>query len=169
MPNQPESYHIKAKAYFNLGQVDQVLGGILNEPGRLEQAANDYKQVIQAYEGGSQEIQEIASLAYARLGLLAVFQNDLEGAVNWYEKALAIASPYYKAIYAASLGRIYFQYGVEAIQDGNEASARARLEQAKSHLEDALAQARAQARQELIDEYQPVYDDLMKNYAKYLG
>ena len=168
LPNQPKEYHIEPKAYFNLGQVDQVLGGILNEPGRLDQAAEDYKHVTQDYEAGDNEIQEIASLSYARLGLLAVFQNDLEGAVNWYQKALDIASPYYQAVYSGSLGRIYYEYGVEAIQAGNEAAARARLQRAKTLLEDTLVRAKAQTRQDLIDEYQPVYDDLVKNYAKYL-
>jgi tetratricopeptide (TPR) repeat protein len=169
LPDQPKEYHIIPKAYFYLGQVDQVLGQVLNEPGRLEQAANDYKQVTQAYEAGDDEIQEIASFSYARQGLMAVGQNDLEGAVNLYQKALDIASPYYQAIYSGSLGRIYFQYGVNAIDAGDEAAARARLGRAKSLLEDTLARARAQTRQDLIDEYQPLYDELVKNYAKYLG
>ena len=106
LKDAPESAQISVKVHFGLGQVylmrDQVDGG-----GWIEQARGEFEVVTQTYEAGNQAISDLAAQAYARLALIAALQNDLSGAVENYQKAIAIASPYYQAYYNARLGEAY--------------------------------------------------------------
>lgn len=168
LPDQPLEYYLPAKAHFSLGQVYQVRGEAFGQPEQFEKAEAEYKQVIQEYNAGADSLQEIAALSYARLGLLALARGSIEGAVNQFEAALEIASPYYQAVFTDSLGRLYFEYGIQAVEGGDEANARPRLQRAEKLLEEALRRAQANAEQVLVDEYQGLLKTLREEYGQYL-
>lgn len=168
LPGQPPEYNLPAKAAFSLGQLYQVRGEAFSQPEQYDQAEAEYQQVIQAYQAGAVALQEFATQAYARLGLLAINRGELENAFNQFEKALEIASPYYQAIYTSSIAVTYFEYGIQAAEAGDEPNARARLQRAETLLEEALARAKANADQTLVNEYEGYLKTLREEYGKYL-
>jgi tetratricopeptide (TPR) repeat protein len=169
LPGQPESHNIPAKAHFSLGQSYLVRALILGEAEAGSRAQAEFDQVIQAYEGGSTTLQEIASFAYARLGLLeALVNGDLEESARRYQQAYDISSPYFKADNAQSLGRVYFDQGIQFVKEGDSTLASQKFSLARKWLEDGIRLAESLGRQELIDDYQTLLDDLLANYGQYL-
>ncbi len=168
LADQPPEYHLPAKAHFSLGQVYQVRGEAFGQLEQLDQAEAEYNQVIEAYKTGAVSLQEMASQAYARLGYLEIVRGSIEGAVNQYEAALEIASPYYQAVFSDALGRLYFEYGIQAVEAGDETNARPRLQRAEKLLEEALRRAQANTDQALVDEYQALLKTLRDEYGSYL-
>jgi tetratricopeptide (TPR) repeat protein len=168
LPDQPVEYHLPAKAHFSLGQVYQVRGEAFGQEELFDLAKAEYQQVIEEYKAGADSLQEMASQSYARLGYLEIVRGSIEGAVNQYEAALEIASPYYQAVYSDALGRLYFEYGVQAVEAGDETNARPRLQRAEKLLEEALKRAQANTDQVLVDQYQALLTALSEEYGQYL-
>lgn len=110
MSGSPESANVQTKSAFGLGQVYFVKSQILGEDW-IEQANDEFTKVIEDYEGGDERIGETASHAYARMGLIAWLNGDLESAVAFYRKAIESASPYYQGYYFASIGDLYLAAG----------------------------------------------------------
>ena len=104
--NSPESANIETKAAFGLGQIYFVKAQIYGEDW-VKQAKNEFKKVIEDYEAGDERINEIASHAYARMGLIAWIEGDADSAVEYYQKAVGVASPFYQGYYNATIGEIY--------------------------------------------------------------
>ena len=110
MEGSPESSNVQTKSALGLGQVYFVKSQILGEDW-IKRANDEFKKVIEDYESGDERIGETASHAYARIGLIAWLNGDLESAVEFYVKAIEAASPYYQGYYFASLGDIYMAAG----------------------------------------------------------
>jgi tetratricopeptide (TPR) repeat protein len=93
-----------------LGQIhlvrNQVSGG-----DDYQAAIKAFEQVIQAYEGGNVQVIDHASHAYARLGIIHHLMGENDLAVEYYGKAIEIASPAYQASNWATLGEIYLVMG----------------------------------------------------------
>jgi tetratricopeptide (TPR) repeat protein len=104
--NPPESANIETKSAFGLGQIYFVKAQIYGEDW-VEKAKNEFNTAIEDYEAGDERISELASHAYARLGLIAWSEGDTETAVEYYQKAIGIASPFYQGYYYATIGEIY--------------------------------------------------------------
>ena len=104
--NVPESANIQTKSAFGLGQIYFVKAQILGEDW-IESAKNEFSMVIEDYEAGDERISELASHAYARLGLLKWLEGDTEKAIEYYQKAIEIASPFYQGYYYGTIGEIY--------------------------------------------------------------
>ena len=104
--NSPESANISTKSAFGLGQIYFVKSQIYGEDW-IERAKNEFNIVIEDYEAGDVRLREIVSHAYARMGLFAWFEGDLETAVDFYRKAIEVASPFFQGYYYASIGDIY--------------------------------------------------------------
>ena len=183
LKNQPDSYNIPSKAYFSLGQIYQMRGQILaaGEAGAeadalTKKAADDltkkaidyYEKVTQAYEctaGTDPEscavknIQEIASFAYARLGLLyALLQEpNYPLAMENYQKSFDISSPYFKSVATFSKGVIQLQIALEATpaQGEDKTQYAGLLEAAQKTMELGVQRAQTLSKQEVIDEYSP--------------
>ncbi len=185
LPNQPAEYNIPEKAALGLGQIYQTRGQIYTDAGQAElaktafqRAAAEYQKIVDAYLGGAKNAVEQAIHAYANLGLLAAGYGDqetqagnlqaaneqYEQAIEPYLKAYELASPYFQAEYAAAIGRISFQQGVNARDLGDQATAVEKFKRAEKYLKEGLRLAERLSRQQLIDEFQPVLDDLQKNY-----
>ena len=110
MSGSPESANVQTKSAFGLGQVYFVKSQILGEDW-IERANDEFIKVIEDYESGDERIGETASHAYARMGLIAWLNGDLESAVAFYRKAIESASPYYQGYYFSSIGDLYLAAG----------------------------------------------------------
>ena len=117
MEGSPASANVQTKSALGLGQVYFVKSQILGEDW-IERANDEFAKVIEDYESGDERIGETASHAYARIGLIAWLNGDLESAVEFYGKAIKAASPYYQGYYFASIGDIYMAAGrMDAARD----------------------------------------------------
>ncbi len=177
LPDQPEPYNVPSHAYFSLGQVYQVRGQILEEDGMTEQALEAYKKVTEAYECpgvqtgtpappncGDKTLTEIASYAYARMGLMYALQGKYDESLAEYQKAFEISSPYFKAETTFSQGVVYLQQALE--MNGAETPGQSAvntavevgtlLADAQAKLEDGVRRAESLAKQDLIDSYTPI-------------
>lgn len=120
----PVSAHIPAKVHFGLGQIYMVRGDYAlkvmkeNDSGRLpaglipaeeafSRAAEEFEQVIDLRESGEVALDDLASQAYARLGMIDRMNGDFDGAVEKIKKAIELASPYYEVRFYALLGDTY--------------------------------------------------------------
>lgn len=102
----PESMNYEAKINFSLGQIyllrAQMLGGDW-----LEQSLAKFTEVIQAYEMGNQQIENLTGHAHAKAGLVELLLGNIDEAVNHYKAAVELVTPYYQAHYFSILGEIY--------------------------------------------------------------
>lgn len=190
LKNQPASYNIPSKANFSLGQVYQVRGQILGEPGMIAEAIKSYEKVTKAYEcslanaggtppaagtpgaGGAnsgtppaaagecstKNIQELASFAYARLGLLNAQppEPNYPLAIENYQKSFNISSPYFKSIATFSKGVIQLQMAYAALDKAEpEARIAELLGTAQQTLEQGVQRAQTLSKQEVIDDFAP--------------
>ena len=106
LENSPESANLGTKSAFGLGQIYFVKAQIHGEDW-IERAKNEFNIVIEDYEAGDERIREIVSHAYARVALIAWLESDTETAVEFYRKAIEVASPFFQGYYYASIGEIY--------------------------------------------------------------
>jgi len=122
MDGSPESANIQTKSAFGLGQIYIVKAQILGEEW-IGRANDEFQKVIDDFEAGDEQIGETASHAYARIGLIAWMNGELESAVEFYRTAIEAASPFYQGYYFASIGDIYLAAGRvdEAREAYNEA------------------------------------------------
>ncbi len=103
----PQNAYLDIKTQFSLGQIYIVKSQVLSDPDFLEKAETAFQYVVDSYQNGNAPIQDFASHAFARLGLINRMNSNTAEAIKYYEKAIEIASPYYKGFYSASLAEIY--------------------------------------------------------------
>ncbi len=103
----PENANIAIKVNFGLGQIFLVRYLANKDSAWLEQAQTKFESVVQEYDSGNWRIVDIAGHAHARLGKIAMWQNDPATAVEEYTKAIELVTPYYQAYYHTRLGKIY--------------------------------------------------------------
>ena len=74
----------------------------------LDESIKKFAQVIQEYEGGNEQIEDIAAHAYARMGLIEdVFNHEPQKAIANYKEAAELTSPFYRGEYNGRLGDLY--------------------------------------------------------------
>lgn len=118
----PESANIPEKVNFGLGQIyfvqSQATGRDL-----YSKAISAFEQVVHEYESGNHQIVDHACHAYVRLGLIYHLKHEHDLAIDYYNKAIKIASPFYQAAYLATLGELQLAAGKksEAINAYEEA------------------------------------------------
>jgi len=140
LPDLPPSAHIPGLVHFGLGQIYMARGFYgrslvennaanelpagLNPPQQeFSGAAQEFEQVIALQEAGEDALLSLASQAHANLGMLARLDGDFAGAVEQIEKAIDLASPYYRVRFYALLGDTYRIAGdskraIQAYTDG---------------------------------------------------
>jgi tetratricopeptide (TPR) repeat protein len=106
----PESANIETKVHFGLGQIHFVRA-IATGGNWLPQAESEFLKVVQDYEGGNARVVELAGHAYARLGVIARLEGDMDAAAESYLCATQLVSPYYQAYYFTRLGEVYAAAG----------------------------------------------------------
>jgi hypothetical protein len=189
LPDQEPSYNIPEKVALSLGQLYQARGDLATQANQPDLAKQDYQQAQDAYQqvvdsflNGNKTASEVAMFAYARLGLLATgfgdqqtYAGNLQAANDEYERAIAqylkayeLAGAYFKSEYAASIGRLSYQQGINALDLTNPAAASEVFLRAQKYLQEGLRLAESLSRQQLIDEYQPDLDKLQQDYGQYL-
>ena len=141
----PESMNIPPKVHFNLGQIYLVRGQV-QDPQWLETAQAEFNQVLSKYKSGVERIQEMASQAYARSALIYRLQGNPEAAIEYYDEAIASASPYYKALYMSRKAEVYVDQG--------------QVKQAIAALEEAIREAEFYAYPELVTQFNSRINEL---------
>lgn len=107
LENLPASANVGTKVQFGLAQI-YLLRYTFADGDWLEQAVALFQAVVDQYEGGNAQIEDIAAHAYARLGLIRDrIDGDPVAARDLYMKAVDHASPFYKAEYQARVGDLY--------------------------------------------------------------
>jgi tetratricopeptide (TPR) repeat protein len=128
--DQPASANIETKVHFYRGQIAIIRDYCKLTGGDwLAEGEKEFTWVTGQYETrkqndqGFEEIETIASKAYARLGYIAYQQGDPQAAIALFQKAIDIASPYDRGEFTATLGDIYGAIGEreQAIQAYDEA------------------------------------------------
>jgi hypothetical protein len=118
----PPTANVETKMHFGLGQIyfvrAQLEGGDW-----LERSRQEFLLVTADYESGNQLVVLQTSHAYARLGLIARLEDQLDQAVQYYQQSIAIASPFYQAYYNTRLGETYLSADLkeEALETYQEA------------------------------------------------
>jgi tetratricopeptide (TPR) repeat protein len=107
LTNAPASAHIETKVQFGLGQIYLVRFAI-DGGDWLTESKKKFEAVISDFEAGNEAIADLASHAYARLGLIKEWlEDDIPGALAMYELAVRYTSPFYQAEYRAKMGDLY--------------------------------------------------------------
>lgn len=107
LENVPQSANVETKVQLGLGQI-YLVRYALTGGDWLRQATAHFQAIIDEYEGGNAQIDDLAAHAYARLGLIEDTVNgDTTAARDFYIKAVDLASPFYKAEYQARIGDLY--------------------------------------------------------------
>lgn len=101
-----ESANIEPKVHFGLGQIYLARSQISSEEW-LGKAKIEFEQVISEYDGGNQRIENRCGHAYARLGLIAKIEDDIPLAIDYYQKASELVSPFYQVYYLTRLAEVY--------------------------------------------------------------
>jgi hypothetical protein len=127
----PESANIGAKVHFGLGQTDLArflhelaTGGDSNR--LLAQAEMEFQEVVKEYNGGNVRIANLAGHSYARLGLIAAhFHGNTNDAVDLYNNAINLVTPYYQSYFNTTIGELYvdscqLDLAMKAYQDAIE-------------------------------------------------
>ncbi len=109
-PDQLTEENIGTKVHFYLGQI-YIARSQIDDPSWLQTAEGEFDLVIEDYLAGDDRVKELASHAFARRGLIAMIQQDRETAKSFYQSAIEITSPRYKAYYSSKLAEIYFEEG----------------------------------------------------------
>jgi tetratricopeptide (TPR) repeat protein len=109
----PESANIPAKRHFGLGQIYLVRALVMGEDWQ-DRAHTEFEQVVQEYQSGNERIVDLAGHAYARLAWIAKRQDDPEAAIDNYQHAIGLVTPYYQAYYYTCLGEVYVSAGQRA-------------------------------------------------------
>ena len=155
LEGQPESANIPAKAHFHRGQIYLARYGVnilipAGEADWIAKAKDEFTFVVTEYEAGDTSLKSLASHTYYRLGLCAFYRNskDPSQAIALIEKAISIASPFYRAEYTAGLGSLYKYLGEK--------------ENAIQAYEDAIAIAESNGDAKSAQKYQQALDELMQ-------
>jgi tetratricopeptide (TPR) repeat protein len=126
LEDQPDTANIETKAHFLLGQI-----ALAKYEARIEvddwltKSHEEFLNVISDYNSGDTRVENLASHAYARLGVIAFLQENPEEAILNINEAIRLASPFYEGEYYALLGDIYCEEKLnqEAIDAYEEALA----------------------------------------------
>jgi tetratricopeptide (TPR) repeat protein len=120
---QQPSADIPSKVAFGLGQIDLVKWW--SGMDTLATAVKHFEQVITNYDqGANPRIQELASEAYARLGLVKRQLGDIDGALEQFMTAIELSTfPDRKGLYWATMADLYDQKGDDTkAEEGNHSS-----------------------------------------------
>ena len=153
LEDQPASANIETKVHFYRGQI-AIIRDACHQAGNdwLVTAHDEFNWVINHYEILQQNneqfngIESLASHSYARLGYIAYQSGNFNGAVDWLNKSVEIASPYYQAYYTSLIGDIYQSAG--------------QSEKAIQAYEDAIAIAISNGDGESVKIYQEKLQDI---------
>lgn len=112
LSDAPLEANIEAKVAFGLGQIDLVRARI-DGNAWLERAQEKFENVIREYEDGNESIRALAGHSLARLGAIALMQEDpdRDTAAENYLRATDLVTPYWKAFYFSKVGDIYIEIG----------------------------------------------------------
>jgi hypothetical protein len=107
LKGQDDTANIETKVHFLRGQIAFVKY-IAQIEGKdsLNESYSEFLSVVSDYESGEYRVKNLASHAYARLGLISSLQADVDVSISNIEKAIEIASPFYKGEYYALLGDV---------------------------------------------------------------
>jgi tetratricopeptide (TPR) repeat protein len=154
LEDQPASANIETKAHYYEGHI-ALLRDKCQQPGGewVQSAKDEFAWVVQEYESRKQAGQDFATLekfashAYAELGLIAYrHENDADTAIQYLDKSVAIASPFYKGYNSYLIGLIYENTH--------------RIEQARQAYQQAIAIADTYADGASLAKYQQALDAL---------
>lgn len=106
LKDQPLGASIEEKYHFGLGQIYFARSQV-DDGNWLEKAEQEYRAVVNEFENGNEQIVDIAGHAYARLALISIIRGDLDTAVDQYNQAISLSSPYLKALYSTSIAEIH--------------------------------------------------------------
>jgi tetratricopeptide (TPR) repeat protein len=104
LPEIPENANVLPKTYYGLGQV------YLAE-GHFDLAEGEFLRIIDDFQRGNENLENLASHAYARVGWIARKEGDYPQAINFIDNAIDHASPYYRVRYHVLLGDTYWEMG----------------------------------------------------------
>jgi tetratricopeptide (TPR) repeat protein len=145
LEDQPETANIDSKAHFLLGQIALAKYEAQIEGDEwLTQSYNEFRSVVSDYKPGDTRMANLASHAYARLGVISYLEGNPEEAISNINDAIKLASPFYEGEYFALLGDIY--------------CAESQTEQATDAYEEALLIADANGDVERAREYETKLD-----------
>lgn len=117
--------NIVTKAHFKLGRIhllraQALLAQLEMNSGNTETdqvetelrlAEAEYDLVIDDYDQGDQLVEDLASHALAAKGLISMLRGDFAQAIPRFQRAIELASPFYKGQFSAALGDSYFYNG----------------------------------------------------------
>lgn len=109
--NQPPTADIPTKVALGLGQV--YLAQWFSGEGTLPQAIEQFELVIEYYDNGKNpHVQEFASEAYARLGLIDQQKKNIDLALQKFTTAMHLSTnPSRRGLYWATLANLYKTQG----------------------------------------------------------
>jgi tetratricopeptide (TPR) repeat protein len=136
---------IEPKAHWGLGRI-YYLQGRRGDKDMLEQAKREFQWIIDEYEAGNTRIANRAGHARAWLGLMAREEDDIDGAIEHYSRAVELVTPFYQAFYSIRLGELHCRAGEVVL--------------AIEAYEDAVDQARLYGFRESVEEYTDKLNEL---------
>jgi len=104
--NPPESANIETKVHFGLGQV-YFVRALVSGGDWMARAEAEFEQVLREYDSGNVQVANLAGHSHAWLGLIARQRENVAAAVEHYEHAVELATPFYQAYYYTRLGEVY--------------------------------------------------------------
>lgn len=108
LENQPESANLETKVHFYRGMITLSRHfAQLPEGEWLATAQQEFSRVIHNFEADNSRVEELAAHAYARLGIIAREQQDIDQAIVYLQHATEHASPYYEGEYYTWLANLY--------------------------------------------------------------
>ena len=142
--NSPESANIESKVNFSLGQIyfTRFATGD-NSDNWMQRAKNAFQAVVYDFENNNnQAIDDLAAHAYARLGIISLYEGQLEDTFRYMGLAVEYASPFYEAEYQILMGDFYALEAVCEIENASRAYERAitMLNNSVSYGGDALVE-----------------------------
>lgn len=101
---------IEPRVRFGLAQI-YFVWGLIEDQVWLDRARDELLWVRDEYLGGRSELSGRAGHAYAVLGRIAALHGDFAGAVESFDGATELASPFYQAVYSGILAEEYCKAG----------------------------------------------------------
>jgi tetratricopeptide (TPR) repeat protein len=101
---------IELRTHFGLGRI-YLCRAEAEDHAWLAKAKNEFKLVVSEYKRANTGVAEFVGYSYAGLGLIARREEDNASAIENYESAIELVTPYYKAYYSSQLGEIYADEG----------------------------------------------------------
>ena len=101
---------VEPRVRYGLAQI-YFVWGLIEDRSYLDRAQEELEWVRDEYLGGRPELSGRAGHAYAVLGRIAALRGDIDAAIESFEKATELASPFYQALYSSILGEEYCKSG----------------------------------------------------------